>query len=62
VKHGRERKGGWPVGRPAGWGPTSGEEGGYDRWARAGENEKEEKKTEIKSNLKLAIKIYSNLI
>jgi hypothetical protein len=50
------------VGRPAGWGPASGGEGGNDRWARAGENEKEEKKMEIKSNLKLAIKIYSNLI
>jgi hypothetical protein len=45
-----------------GWTPAGSGEGGYDRWAWAGENENEEKKTEIKSNLKLAIKIYSNLI
>jgi hypothetical protein len=45
-----------------GWGPAGGGEGGYDRWARAGEMEKKKKKMEIKSNLKLAIKIYSNLI
>jgi hypothetical protein len=59
---GERETGGWPVGRPVGWGPAGGGEGGYDRWARARENEKEEKKTEIKSNLKLAFKIYSNLI
>jgi hypothetical protein len=57
-EQGRGRKGGWLVGRPVGWGLAGGGEGGYDRWAQAGENGKEEKKTEIKSNLKLAIKIY----
>jgi hypothetical protein len=50
------------VGRLVGWGPAGGGEGGYDRWARAGENGEDEKKTEIKSNLKLAIEIYSILI
>jgi hypothetical protein len=42
--------------------PAGGGEGGYDSWARTRENEKEEEKTKIKSNLKLAIEIYSNLI
>jgi hypothetical protein len=41
-------------GREAGGG-----EGGYNRWAQTREMEK---KTEIKSNLKLAIEIYSKLI
>jgi hypothetical protein len=50
------------MGRPVGRGPVGGGEGGYDKWARAGENEKVEKKIEIKSNLKLEIEIYSNLI
>jgi hypothetical protein len=53
-EQGKGRKGGWPVGHPAGWGPASGGEGGYDRWVQAGEIEKEEKKTEIKSNLKIS--------
>jgi hypothetical protein len=47
-EQGRGRKGGWPVGRPAGWGPAGGGEGGHDRWARAGEIEK--KKRKWKSN------------
>jgi hypothetical protein len=58
----RGRKGSWPMGRPVGWGLAGGGEGGYDRWARARENGKEEKKTKINSNLKLAIETYSNLI
>jgi hypothetical protein len=62
VEQGREREGGWPMGHPVGWGLAHGGEGGYDRWSPGKENEKEEKKTEIKSNLKLVIEIYSNLI
>jgi hypothetical protein len=45
----RGRKGACPVGCPVGWGLAGGGEGGYDRWARARENGKEEKKTEINS-------------
>jgi hypothetical protein len=59
---GGQRSGSWPVGRPAGRGPADSGEGGYDRCTRAGENETEEKKIETKSNLKLEIEIYSNLI
>jgi hypothetical protein len=44
------------------WGPAGGGKGGYDRWAQTGEHEKEEKKTENRSNLKLAIEMYSKLI
>jgi hypothetical protein len=32
-EQGRGRKGDWPVGHSAGWGPAGGGEGGYDRWA-----------------------------
>jgi hypothetical protein len=32
-EQGRGRKGGWSVGRPAGWGPAGSGKGGYDRWA-----------------------------
>jgi hypothetical protein len=32
-EQGRGRKGGWPVGRPAGWGPAGSGKGCYDWWA-----------------------------
>jgi hypothetical protein len=46
-EQGRGRKGGWPVGHPVGWGPAGGGEGGYDRWAWAGEMEKKKRKWKL---------------